>query len=84
MNKAINLSVYGNNAMSLRRNVLHHSLLAARLANYTLTHAAPAEWRLGELGHYAGWHCSWCYEPPGIRLKLQSAQVRILYASSLD
>ena len=47
MNKAINLPVYGNNAMSLRRNVLHHSLLAARLANYTLTHAAAAEWRLG-------------------------------------
>ena len=34
----------------------------------------PSEWTLGGLGHYGGWHCSWCYEPQGIRQKLVSAQ----------
>ena len=29
---------------------------------------------MGQIGHYGGWHCSWCYSPEGIRTKLQSAQ----------
>ncbi len=33
-----------------------------------------SEWTLGGLGHYGGWHCSWCYQPEGIRQKLVSAQ----------
>ncbi len=33
-----------------------------------------SEWDLGSLGHYAGHHCSWCYDPQGIRTKLESAQ----------
>ena len=32
------------------------------------------EWELGSIGHYAGYHCSWCYDPEGIRTKLLSAQ----------
>ena len=32
------------------------------------------EWDLGSIGHYAGYHCSWCYDPEGIRTKLLSAQ----------
>ena len=32
------------------------------------------EWELGGLEHYAGYHCSWCYSPEGIRTKLLSAQ----------
>ena len=32
------------------------------------------EWDLGSLDHYAGYHCSWCYTPEGIRTKLLSAQ----------
>ena len=32
------------------------------------------EWTLGDVNHYAGWHCSWCYPPPGIKIKLESAQ----------
>ena len=35
---------------------------------------AFSEWDLGSLGHYAGHHCSWCYDPQGIRTKLESAQ----------
>ena len=26
------------------------------------------------MDHYAGYHCSWCYSPEGIRTKLLSAQ----------
>ena len=33
-----------------------------------------SEWTLGDAPHYAGWHCSWCYPPEGIKTKLQSAQ----------
>jgi beta-1,4-mannosyl-glycoprotein beta-1,4-N-acetylglucosaminyltransferase len=32
------------------------------------------EWDLGSIGHYAGYYCSWCYNPEGIRTKLLSAQ----------
>ncbi len=30
-------------------------------------------WKLGTPGHYAGWHCSWCMDVEGIRIKLNSA-----------
>ena len=33
-----------------------------------------SEWTLGDINHYAGWHCSWCYSPPGIKIKMESAQ----------
>ena len=32
------------------------------------------EMDIGSIGHYAGYHCSWCYDPEGIRTKLLSAQ----------
>jgi len=32
------------------------------------------EFDIGKLGKYAGFHCSWCYRPEGIRTKLLSAQ----------
>ena len=66
--------VYGNNAMLLRRNVWSHSLLKQRLANYTRLHDKPREWTMGDSPHYAGFHCSWCYSPEGIRTKMSSAQ----------
>jgi len=66
--------VYGNNAMLLRRNVWAHSLLKDRLANFTQSHNKPKEWTLGNSPHYAGFHCSWCYSPEGIRTKMASAQ----------
>ena len=66
--------MYGNNAMLLRRNEWEHALLAGRLANYTFSRPRPRGWQLGNSPHYAGWHCSWCYSPAGIRQKLVSAQ----------
>ena len=67
-------NVYGNNGMLLRRNVWRDKLLADRLRNYTASGHAIKEWDAGTLGHYAGFHCSWCYSPEGIRTKLLSAQ----------
>ncbi|XP_076871844.1 beta-1,4-mannosyl-glycoprotein 4-beta-N-acetylglucosaminyltransferase isoform X2 [Brachyhypopomus gauderio] len=32
------------------------------------------QWALGSPFHFAGWHCSWCFTPEGIHLKLVSAQ----------
>lgn len=32
------------------------------------------QWSLGSPFHFAGWHCSWCFSPEGIYLKLVSAQ----------
>ncbi len=50
-------------------------LLKDRVKNYTAAHpGAIREWDAGTLGHYAGFHCSWCYHPEGIRTKLLSAQ----------
>lgn len=66
--------VYGNNAMALRKNVFAHEKIKNRLYNYTRHQPMPQEWTLGGIGDYAGWHCSWCYPPPGIKHKLQSAQ----------
>jgi beta-1,4-mannosyl-glycoprotein beta-1,4-N-acetylglucosaminyltransferase len=66
--------VYDNNAMLLRRNVWENDLLEAKLKNYTKSGHEIREWDAGKLGHYAGYHCSWCYNPEGIRTKLLSAQ----------
>jgi len=59
--------------MLLRRNVKDHNLLADRVAIYKQNHTLK-DWTLGTIGHYAGFHCSWCYTPEGIRTKLMSAQ----------
>ncbi|KAL4647813.1 beta-1,4-mannosyl-glycoprotein 4-beta-N-acetylglucosaminyltransferase-like isoform X1 [Arapaima gigas] len=32
------------------------------------------QWSIGSPFHFAGWHCSWCFTPEGIQLKLISAQ----------
>eukprot|EP00095_Tigriopus_kingsejongensis_P000459 snap_masked-scaffold217_size252476-processed-gene-1.4 protein:Tk00459 transcript:snap_masked-scaffold217_size252476-processed-gene-1.4-mRNA-1 annotation:"hypothetical protein DAPPUDRAFT_50861" len=66
--------VYSNNAMLLRRNVYKDPLLADALTNYSQTGHGIQEWTAGTLDHYAGFHCSWCYSPQGIRTKLLSAQ----------
>ena len=72
--------VYSNNAMLLRRNVWENELLADKLKNFTSkiiqnSGGTPVrQWDVGKLGHYAGYHCSWCYSPEGIRTKLLSAQ----------
>lgn len=66
--------VYSNNSMLLRRNVWDNDLLKDRVDNYTGAGHVIHEWDIGTLGHYAGFHCSWCYSAEGIRTKLLSAQ----------
>lgn len=67
--------VYNNNAMLMRRNVWENDMLKERVHNYTKVEGHTIrEWEAGSLGHYAGYHCSWCYPPEGIRTKLMSAQ----------
>ena len=73
--------------MSLRKNVWNKELVKKGLTNFTSNPHKPedekpakhqviqlSEWTLGNSPHYAGWHCSWCYPPSGIKIKLQSAQ----------
>ena len=59
------LIVYGNNAMNLRTN---------KWQDTSRNISQPEEWILGNSPHYAGFHCSWCFPPAGIRDKLASAQ----------
>ena len=66
--------MYGNNAWLLRQNAWADSLFKEQLSNFTQSHDQPREWTLGDSHHYAGFHCSWCYRPEGIRTKLASAQ----------
>ncbi|TRY71144.1 hypothetical protein TCAL_09420, partial [Tigriopus californicus] len=66
--------VFKDNAMLLRRNVYEEPELAARQKKYAQSSHGVREWTAGTVGHYAGFHCSWCYSPEGIRTKLLSAQ----------
>lgn len=66
--------VYDDKVMSLRRNYLTAAPFFSRVAAYVKSGHSVMEWNLGRVGAYAGYHCSWCYPPEGIRLKLMSAQ----------
>jgi len=69
--------VYDNKVMSLRRNRLMESPFMERLVKYRGPWSIlTREWNIGNAGQAlpAGFHCSWCYDPEGIRLKLVSAQ----------
>ena len=48
--------------------------LNMKLFTRVVTTKYLSEWTLGNSPHYAGWHCSWCYPPSGIKIKLESAQ----------
>jgi len=68
-------TVYHNNAMFMRRNVWKEKLLAKEVSIYqNSTGVRIRPWEVGRSGHFAGYHCSWCYNPEGIRTKLESAQ----------
>jgi beta-1,4-mannosyl-glycoprotein beta-1,4-N-acetylglucosaminyltransferase len=43
------------------------------LQTYKNNHLVRA-WFMGEDKYYAGWHCSSCFKPEGIRIKFMSAQ----------
>ena len=67
--------VYLNNAMLMRRNVWKDDLLLKNVQKYTAKTGRPIKgWNVGRLDHFAGYHCSWCYTPEGIKTKLLSAQ----------
>ena len=65
--------VYDGKVMSIRRNYLTTEPLLSRVEIYQKNHPVK-EWNIGQVGAYAGFHCCWCYNPEGIKLKLMSAQ----------
>ena len=69
--------VYDTKVMSLRWDRLMESPFVERLVEYRRPGSiATRKWNIGNVGQalFAGFHCSWCYDPEGIRLKLVSAQ----------
>ena len=45
------------------RNALNKEPFATRLYKYSTEHPNLIEpWIAGDVGHYAGWHCSWCFK----------------------
>ena len=66
--------VYDGKVMSIRRNYLTVSPLREKVEVYAKSGHSVREWIIGRTGSYAGFHCSWCYRPEGIQLKLTSAQ----------
>lgn len=76
--------IYVGCTLSMMRYVFQYSAFELRAGDYFTKHAALIqayvtsggnvyEWHLGENGFPAGWHCSWCMPPEGIKIKLQSA-----------
>jgi len=60
----------GNNVWALRNKKLRGTY-SSRIHQSNIT---LAPWRLGAQGHYAGYHCSWCFSTEDIQTKLLSAQ----------
>lgn len=51
-----------NNAFYIRKTGLwQYYQLAKNLRKYRDRGHYVKEWILGTAGHYAGWHCSWCF-----------------------
>ena len=48
-------------------------LNSTRIRNFVDSGGFLHDWFIGEDGGFAGWHCSWCLPPEGIRIKLKSA-----------
>ena len=69
--------ILGNNASTIRH------LQSERLADLGIEKKIQAEyihigarlehWTMGGSGHFSGWHCSWCFPPEGVAIKLLSA-----------
>ncbi|KAG9277513.1 beta-1,4-mannosyl-glycoprotein 4-beta-N-acetylglucosaminyltransferase isoform X2 [Astyanax mexicanus] len=64
--------VYDNDGIRLRRRDYYTMPRFRKYENDT-GHIL-VQWSLGSPFHFAGWHCSWCFTPEGIHLKLVSAQ----------
>ncbi|KAL2086969.1 hypothetical protein ACEWY4_018028 [Coilia grayii] len=64
--------VYDNDGIRLRRRE-YYTMPGFRKYENDTGHIL-VQWSLGSPFHFAGWHCSWCFTPEGIHLKLISAQ----------
>ncbi|XP_062852986.1 beta-1,4-mannosyl-glycoprotein 4-beta-N-acetylglucosaminyltransferase [Trichomycterus rosablanca] len=64
--------VYENDGIRLRRREYYTMPNFRKYENDT-GHIL-VQWSVGSPIHFAGWHCSWCFAPEGIHLKLVSAQ----------
>ncbi|XP_026870436.2 beta-1,4-mannosyl-glycoprotein 4-beta-N-acetylglucosaminyltransferase [Electrophorus electricus] len=65
-------NVYDNDGIRLRRRE-YYTMPGFRKYENDTGHIL-VQWALGSPIHFAGWHCSWCFTPEGIHLKLVSAQ----------
>lgn len=66
--------VYHNDSNMVRD--IHHGVTKNRgqeFLEYRQT-TLVRSWFIGEVGHFAGWHCSSCFKLEGIRIKFMSAQ----------
>ncbi|XP_050715550.1 uncharacterized protein LOC126998157 isoform X2 [Eriocheir sinensis] len=64
-----------NNAFYIRKTGLwRYYKLRKKMKKYREEGHLVKEWVLGSAGHYAGWHCSWCFSPVNIVVKMNSAQ----------
>ena len=67
--------VCNNNTFLIRKDMSNSQPFQDRLEAYRQQGNHVSPWTIGKVGHYAGFHCSWCYDPEGIRTKLLSAHV---------
>nr|XP_020481225.1 beta-1,4-mannosyl-glycoprotein 4-beta-N-acetylglucosaminyltransferase isoform X1 [Monopterus albus] len=65
-------NVYDGDGIKLRRREYYTMPGFRKYKN--MTDNGVMQWSLGSPFHFAGWHCSWCFTPDGIHLKLVSAQ----------
>ncbi|XP_076056274.1 uncharacterized protein LOC143034218 [Oratosquilla oratoria] len=68
--------VLRNNMFFIRKeDVWKHYKLKKDLETYRANGHVVANWVAGIPGHYAGWHCSWCFDVNGLVRKMEAAQV---------
>lgn len=66
-------NVCQNNTFLIRKDMTNFGEFQERLSQYRASGHSVYQWTAGTREHYAGYHCSWCYNPEGIRTKLLSA-----------
>lgn len=64
-----------NNTFYIRKqDAWKNKMLTESLEKYRAEGHLVKDWVAGTVGHYAGWHCSWCFSPPNIVKKMDAAQ----------
>ncbi|XP_063585389.1 beta-1,4-mannosyl-glycoprotein 4-beta-N-acetylglucosaminyltransferase-like [Penaeus indicus] len=64
-----------NNTFYIRKqDAWKNEKLTESLEKYREEGHLVKDWVAGTIGHYAGWHCSWCFSPPNIVKKMDAAQ----------